>query len=639
MRNDLLNIIPLTNLPLESEGIFTYSAGDNTYKYGQIVEIPFRNKQIPGVVIGKPTGVSFDPGKLKTVIRHLYDKPLLTDNQLKLAQFCTDLYFSPISLNLKIALPDIPKGAARIFEQLKNPETAMRKRCNSANTLIISDQEQRFDFYRKKIKAVIKNRGQVLYLVPELAALYRAKDRLAGEFPKTKILEFHSQLGPASYFRNYLETINGGSAILLGTRQAVWLPFSGLELIIIDQEHNSSFKQWDAKPLYDSRELAAVLAKLHKSDLLAGSALPRVETYYAFSAKKNSTIRDGADFRSAIKGQNILVDMREELRAGNTSIFSSRLLDEMAATHERGGQTILFVNSRATHTFVMCRDCGKVLACDSCDAALLEFKDRSLTCPKCGKKHPNPGTCPQCGSYRLKGFGLGAEGVLAAVNKILPDAKTAVVSQEITRKKSSLTGTYRDFETSKIDILVGTRTVIPWKTFNVMLIGFLNIDALINFPDLNSGQKALSLLFEASSDGIKTIVQTYSPENPIFSFCRKNDYESYYNHELKLRRENSYPPFTKIAKLTYRHENEKRALEEARNAAKKLAVSSDKSIRMVGPIKPLTPKVRNKFFYEILLMIPQKLWYSRKFSASKTADQLKKLYGSWTIDIDPDTLA
>ncbi len=642
-----IDIVPFARIPLTQNQKFTYLAPtENKIKIGQIVETPLHNRNVKGVVVKVSKKLKSNI-KAKHINKVVCPEILITRKQIVLARWLSHYYYAPLGIVFKTMAPNIPKRIKGF-----NPLSPSLNKTKAERVLIIASQQKREEYYFQKIKYYLKQDKQILYLEPELSLLPGIRDILEENFPQANIVELHGRLSQGEYFKNWISILGGQAQIILGTRQAILAPLVRLGLIIIDNEHNSSYKQWDMNPYYDARRTSEQLSQIHNASLIFGSNAPQISTFYNAKTKnwklitqedlpsmfisdipwdkqdktynKNNKPKSNARIR--------LVDMRSEIRSGNFSIFSYSLTNTLEVILKQKKQAIIFVNRRGLGLFVMCRDCGHIIKCPNCSTALIEYKNGILSCLHCSFKQNMPPTCPQCSSVRIKSFGTGTQKVLAEVKKLFPQAKIAILDQDHIKRKNDISNIYQKFDTNQIDILIGTQLVLNWGSFNLALVAALNIDSLLNFPSWQTREKTYSLLSNINNS-VPLIIQTYNPENKIFQFLLTNNYNAFYQDEIKQRKILDYPPFSQFIKLNFAHSNYNLGQAKFNNLFSRLQTKIQEKklpVKLIAHSSP-TKLERQKYIYTIILKLPNK----RRFSKNQLLDLVPP---GWTIDVDPDTL-
>ncbi len=450
---------------------------------------------------------------------------------------------------------------------------------------------------------------QVLYLLPEIALTTQLIVRLQKHFGE-KVLVYHSRFNENERVEVWNEVLKNKPQVVIGARSSMFLPFGKLGLVIIDEEHDSSFKQHDPAPRYNARESAIWLAKLHGAKTLLGSATPSVESFhhaqharYGFSVL---TERYGGTSLPEIT----VVDIKElSKKRLMKSHFSPYLIERIEAALLAKEQIILFQNRRGFAPSIECQDCGHIPHCVRCDVSLTYHKNSDqLRCHYCGWVCPPPKQCSACGSTELRMKGFGTEKIEEELQLILPSARIARMDLDTTRGKFGMQNLVNDFELHKIDILVGTQMVTKGLDFgNVSLVGILSADQLMNYPDFRSAERAFQLMAQVSGRAGRrekigeVIIQSFNPEHPIIKCVIAHDYETMYRNELAERMEFKYPPFHRLIRLSLKTKDHLLLDNGTQYFSDKLREQFGE--RVLGPEFPPVGKIRDEFVKNILIKV------------------------------------
>lgn len=411
------------------------------------------------------------------------------------------------------------------------------------------------EVYLKSIEALASTGRQALVLTPEIALTPQLVRRFRRRFGDG-VAVLHSALGAGERYDQWRRLARGEAWIAVGARSALFAPCPRPGLIILDEEHENTFKQ-EETPRYHARDTALELARLAGATVVLGSATPAVESYYRARQGKFRLL----ELPDRIDGRRMptttVVDMRDELAGGNLSIFSSRLAEGIRQGLARGEQTILFLNRRGFNTFVLCRECGLVVECPHCDFSLTYHAPvRRLRCHYCGHSQPVPAVCPGCGGRRIRFFGTGTQKVEALTREAFPGARVARMDVDTTRRKGAHRQIYDAFRRGEIDILVGTQMVAKgWHVPRVTLVGVVSADTLLKLPDFRSGERTYQLLTQVAGRagrgpaGGEVVVQTYSPDHYSIQAARDHAYERFYELEISSRAARNLPPFSRLVRF------------------------------------------------------------------------------------------
>ncbi len=469
------------------------------------------------------------------------------------------------------------------------------------------------EIYIKLIEEIIQQGKQVLYLLPEIALTTQIINRLSAYFGDD-IGVYHSHFNDLERVEIWNTVLKKGEKdykIILGARSAIFLPFTNLGLIIVDEEHDYSYKQFDPAPRYNARDAAVVLANLHNAKVCFGTATPSLETYYNTQQKKYGLVSLFQRYGGLQLPIVQLVDIRLEKQKGRLhSHYTQTLLSAIEEALGKREQVILFQNRRGFSLHLECNICGYVPTCQHCDVTLTYHKQRNeLRCHYCGYSEKVPKTCPQCGNSVLETHGFGTEKVEEEIKLFFPDAKIARLDYDSTRSKSAYGRILSDFENRKIDVLVGTQMVTKGLDFdNVSVVGILNADNMLNYPDFRSLERAFQLMMQVSGRAGRknkqglVLIQTYNPQHEIFQYLKNNDYYSLYNRLLYERTSFFYPPLSRLVKITLKHKDPKLLDKASLLLAKQLKASLGKQV--LGPEYPLIIRIKNLYQKDILIKLP-----------------------------------
>jgi len=399
--------------------------------------------------------------------------------------------------------------------------------------------------------------------------------------------------------------------IIIGARSALFLPFLNLGLIIVDEEHEGSFKQFDPAPRYHARDAAIVLAKLHSCNVLLGSATPSIETFHNVQTDKYGYARIDRRYGNVLMPAMELVDLKEQTRKRRMKgHFSERLLEEINESIGEGEQVILFQNRRGYAPIVECTTCGHSPQCPNCDVSLTYHQHRKqLRCHYCGHNIALQESCMACGSHTLDTKGFGTEQVEQELRELFSEAKVGRMDLDTTRGKHGYEKIITAFEQQELDILVGTQMLTKGLDFrNVSLVGIMNADALLNFPDYRAHERSFQLLTQVAGRAGRTkkrgkvIIQSYNPYHQILKQVTTADYNSMYKEQVYEREQFKYPPSNRIIKITFKHKEYNRLNEAADWFAKSLRNVLGSAV--LGPEYPPVARIRNQFLKNVIVKIP-----------------------------------
>lgn len=521
------------------------------------------------------------------------------------------------------------------------------------------------ELYLRAVGEVLAQGKKAIVLVPEISLTPQTVARFAARFPG-RVTVLHSQLREGERYDVWRRARAGLVDVVIGPRSALFAPLSPLGLIIVDEEHDPSYKQ-ASRPAFHAREAALHLARLTGSVIILGSATPSLESYlraqrgefrllvlgrrilghrqrlsdlqalYRVPENRYRALDEGpAEARYVDLPPVQVVDMRAELRAGNRSIFSMALQRSVDDALTRGQQVILFLNRRGTATHVFCRECGYVVRCPRCDVPMTYHASARLVCHHCGRREQAPERCPRCDSARIRPFGLGTEGLEAAVRERWPQARVLRWDRDTARTAQAHWNILQAFSDGQADILVGTQMIAKGLDLPlVTVVGIISADTVLNLPDFRAAERTFQLLEQVAGRagrglmGGKVILQTYHPDHYAIAAVERHDYLGFLERELAFRREAGYPPYVRLARLLFRHTDPRRAQVAAQNLADELRGALRRAglptTDVIGPVPAFFARLRGYYRWQILLRHPDPAAFLRGFP----------LPPGWLVDIDP----
>lgn len=490
------------------------------------------------------------------------------------------------------------------------------------------------EIYIHLISHVLRQGNQVLYLVPEIALTVQLTRRLQQVFGG-KVVVYHSKFSDNERVDIWKKLLGSHEPLLiLGTRASVFLPFAKLGLVIVDEEHESSYKQFDPAPRYNARDVAMVLARFHGAKTILGSATPSVETYYKAVNGKFGLVTLDKRYNDVSLPEMEIVDLKKAREAKELDgAFARHTIMRAREALGNHKQVIFFQNRRGYAPIVRCRQCAWVPRCDNCDVSLTYHRSlRQLQCHYCGAVYPLPAVCPQCKEPAIEEIGYGTERVEDELSTLFPAVPMLRMDLDSTRNKHSYEQIIEAFSEGKASILVGTQMVAKGLDFgNVDMVGILNADSVINYPDFRSGERGFNMLEQVAgragrSDGSvgKVVIQTYDPQHPVLRFVASHDYAGYYEREIAQRRNFYYPPFVRVIYIYIKH----RDSATLRRLADNYAVSLRHLLggRVFGPDEPSVGRVQNLYIRRIML----------KIEVNASVSKIKELLRQTYVDLHAD---
>jgi primosomal protein N' (replication factor Y) len=626
-------------LPLTVPGIYTYQVSiENAelVKPGMRVIVPFGKKKNYMAVIRKIHNEKPENYDAKSIQSLIDSKPMVTEIQFKLWEWISDYYMCTLGEVFRAALPSglkqIEKRRYRKHpltcpsQIITNKEVELNISQQAAlqkinNSFIHSDvvllhgvtSSGKTEIYIHLIRKVLRQNKQVLYLLPEIALTTQIINRLRNAFGE-QVSVYHSKFSDRERVETWKKLIypgpNKSIQIILGVRSSVFLPFRDIGLIIVDEEHENTYKQFDPAPRYHARDTAIMLARLHGAKVLLGTATPSIESFFNSQTGKYA-LAELYDRYLDIKLPEINVVNTRELRRRKQmhGYFSPLLLDNIAEALNNSEQVILFQNRRGFSLFLECEQCGMVPHCLHCDVSLTYHKQiNRLKCHYCGFSIPVPKTCTACGSELIKTQGFGTEKIEEDIAIHFPDAKVVRMDLDSTRTRKSNEQLIKRFEQKEAEILVGTQMVSKGLDFdNVKLVGIMNADTMLNYPDFRAHERSYQMMAQVSGRAGRkksrgsVIIQTSDDKHPIIEMVIKNDFLAMYHSQLEERKKFQYPPFYRLIKIIMKH----RDREKLDRGAQFLGQSLRSSIKekILGPEYPLVNRIQNYYLKTILVKI------------------------------------
>ena len=502
------------------------------------------------------------------------------------------------------------------------------------------------EVYFKLIKDVLDSGKNVLFMAPEIALASQLTKRLARKFGIKDVAIWHSSISDGEKYDVWQRLYNNEIRILAGARSAVFAPLQNIGLIIIDEEHEGAYKQTNPAPRYDARVVARRLAQFHQAPLLLGSATPDVSTYY-FAQNNNNIFQMLKRFNNAPLAKPEVINMQEYGRAAYRGIISKPLQTEIKEAVENGKQVILLMNRRGFSTYTQCKACGTVVECPDCSIPMVWHADgKKLKCHYCSKEMSFPDFCPQCGSDALSNSGSGTQKIEILVKELFPDYRVERIDSDILTKKNAHIELLNKFQKGEIDILVGTQMIAKGlDNPNVTLVGVISADTGFSVPDFRASERGFQLLTQVAGRAGrgeykgKVLFQTYNPDYYAFQTAKSQNYDKFFETEIKARQEFDYPPFSQIIRLILSSQNNFRAEKSAMEIAMRLVTMTEKFgfteyLETLGPTPCIISKINGYYRFQILIKnkLSQKGHdFVSKFMNKITLPKDIKL----AIDVDP----
>jgi primosomal protein N' (replication factor Y) (superfamily II helicase) len=551
-----------------------------------------------------------DLGISSSVVKSLIEKKILTEKTMEVYR---DPYGNrEFKQTLPLSLTDAQQTA------IKPILTAIEEEDHDVFLLYGVTGSGKTEIYLQSIQEVLNKGQEAIVLVPEISLTPQMVNRFKGRFGD-RVAVLHSGLSAGEKYDEWRKIQRKEVQVVVGARSAVFAPFENLGIIIIDEEHETSYKQ-EESPRYHARDVAIERASNYNCPVVLGSATPSLETF----ARAKKGLFHLLSLPGRMNNRPLpaveIVDMREELRAGNRSMFSTILFDKLKERVAKKEQTILFLNKRGYSSFVMCRDCGYVLNCPHCDISLTYHRaNQQMKCHYCGFESGVPTVCPECSSEHIRFFGTGTQKVEDELGKLLPEARVIRMDVDTTSRKGSHERLLKEFEEGRADILLGTQMIAKGLDFpNITLVGVLSADTILHLPDFRSSEKTFQLLTQVSGRAGRhelpgeVIIQTYTPEHYSIELAKTQDYDLFYNREMMMRKFHKYPPFYYIALITISHEQLMAAVSATERIVKYVQSRVSAETVVLGPVASPIPRINDRYRYQCLIK------YKREPELSKT---------------------
>jgi len=658
-------VVPDTRSILPKD-VFTYAVPDDLDVLavpGARVEVPFGARTVTGYVVERTR--ASDVPTPKPLTRVLDEPPPLDEKAVQIALWIAARYVAPLGEVIKAMLPTGVRSA-KPGGRKRGPRTTSRSVSAIDEAAItqappLTDAQQqaaapllravdghehvrlllhgvtgsgKTEVYLAAIAHALQRGRGAIVLVPEISLTPQTVNRFAGRFPG-RVALVHSALTDAERAAQWLRIKAGDADVVVGSRSAVFAPLRNPGVIVVDEEDASAYKQ-DRVPRYNAVDVALELGRLHGIPVVLGSATPRVETF--FHAKTGDM--EYAEMPERIAGRELppieVVDLREELQAGNRSPLSQTLERALRETHsDPGAQSILFLNRRGSATVIVCRTCGAVLMCPNCSVSMVYHQGRArCDCHYCGAVNPVPMTCPECHSPSIKGLGMGTERLEHEVRQLFPQLRLLRMDRDTVAHRDAYHEIYEEFRNHQADCLIGTQMVAKgWDLAGVRLVGIVNADTALHFPDYRSGEITFSLLTQVAGragrgdEPARVILQTYSPGHYAIRHAQAHDYLNFAREEIRIRRALRFPPYTRLVQCTFAHKDDGKAEQEARLAVQKVSgiLASGDGLEVLGPAPAFLHRLRGEYRWQFTL---------RGEAIERTFPHLPRGRG-WSIDVDP----
>ena len=659
----------------QTDQLYTYGVKDDA-KIGSKVYVPFaRSRNLREAYVVETDGHSGDElGNRLRYIEKVDDDVSLSEEMIRTALWMKKRYicrlidavncFTPVGEKARRGQRKNPfaeeKGEPSSVKELTLQQAQILQRIGEAAK---AKKHMRFllhgvtgsgktEIYIRAAQQVLEQGRNVIVLVPEIALTGQIIDRFIGRFGSGKVAVLHSKLSLGERYDQWKKVrdgCDGDGQIVIGARSAVFAPLENIGLIVIDEEHETTYKS-DHTPKYDTIEVALkrVQDKDNNGILLLGSATPSVVSYQRAQEGIYELLELTERYNKVVLPEISIVDMREELKRGNRSIISSELCSKMKDTLEAGRQVILFLNRRGYSTFVSCRECGYVARCPGCGLSLTYHKaGGQAVCHYCGYHEPAPNKCPECGSKYIRYFGSGTEKLEEAVSDLFPEYAAERLDLDTVKRKGELTRKLKAFRSGKTQILIGTQIIAKGLDFrNVGLSGIVSADVSLNIPDFRSPERTFQLITQAAGRAGRgdsqghVVIQTYSPEHYAVAFASQHDYKGFFETEKQLRAYMGYPPYSDLFQIVFTAKREDAAKDGAESWYERIRgrMAREDQEMVFPPQQAYLGKIKDIYRYSMLIKCPQgrRAEYSRIVAAVREEDiEKKKKDYTAIVDINP----
>lgn len=665
--------VAIDNKSEHTDTLYTYGCENDAIRVGQKVHVPFnrgnRIKDAYVFEVMEQPAAAFKNLKYITEVDPdvaLSEEMIDTCKWIKRRYLCKYIdavkCFTPVGSKSKRGKKRNPhketKGEKQEIPQLTEEQKQVLLPVKEA---IRSGRHERFllhgvtgsgktEVYMQAIHQCLEQGKQAIMLVPEISLTKQIIDRFIGRFGAEQIAVLHSKLSLGERYDEWIRIKSGQVKIVIGARSAVFAPLDKIGMIILDEEHEATYKS-DMTPKYDALEVALKRMQFYKGVLLLGSATPSVASYYRAEKGIYTKLELTHRYNRVPLPVVETIDMREELKQGNKSMISRKLYDAMEQTLDKGQQIILFLNRRGYSTFISCRECGFVAKCPDCGISLTYHKKRNrATCHYCGYQEEPKTICPACGSQYIRYFGAGTEKVEGAICELFEQATIARLDLDAIKRKGSLERILTDFQKGKSDILIGTQLVAKGLDFrNVGLVGIISADVTLNIPDFRSPERTFQLITQAAGRAGRgdekgsVIIQSYTPESYAIQMAENQDYRGFYETEIQFRNYMVYPPFSDLIQILFSSKEE----EIAKNAAAEWYQAALKALPEQEHNNVFTPqaapmnKIKDLYRHCILIKCPQgrRKQYTEILNEIKASEKKTKKDYTAVIDINPYSFA
>lgn len=650
------------NAPIK--GLLTYqSTQEDDFTIGQSVIVPLGKRKIEGVII---ESIEFFDGVLKNIISKHPERPLLTQQELKWAQWLSKYYIFPLGMTLESFFPPLKKhGRIKKIEEkffdplatdLNTEQKIIFDKINAStgfNTHFIHGitGSGKTEIYIKLIEEVIQNDKQVVFLLPEISLTPQLVNRFLERLGNI-VSVIHSDLTEREKTLHWWSMIDKTKKVLIGARSALFCPIPNLGMIILDEEHETSFKQ-DEKLRYHARDAAIVKAQIYNIPVVMGSATPSLETWHNANTGKYKLYKLNKRHGGSELPDVQIVDLEKSIQENkNTSRslpywLSSELHAALEKTYTNKLQAALFLNRRGISPLVQCLGCGFNHVCPNCDITLTLHGDSYLNCHYCGYEHKKEVLCPDCNEFELKPVGIGTEQIERDLQELFPLSKIVRIDRDEVTHRDDLVEKIKQIESFEVDFIIGTQMIAKGLDFpKLNLVGVIQADISLNIPDFRSSERTFQILTQVAGRAGRrqlkgqVIIQTYRPEHESIVMSAKQDYEAFSNFELQNRQDLNYPPFSHLAVIRVQNINRQKA-QQASQKIKHLIESwarDKEALTILGPTPSRLARLKNKYRFQILIKSKKREILNQLLSGVSKFSSKDFEGAEISLDVDPQTL-
>jgi primosomal protein N' (replication factor Y) len=651
---NIAEIIPAVKLPRDLTQFFSYKIPEDLKEeiaIGDAVKIPFRKEEIMGIVksFSQEVPEGFKIKEMKGIVKELS----FSKEQMELAKFISKYYFTPLSLVIDIMLPFIPKKESRKEISLNNsydiekPEKALQEKISQSieiekgnNFLLIHNLEaSRHELYKSTMEKQNET-GQTLLMLPEYFDIWNIAQFYVDAFGKEKVAILCSDITKNQYFKEWQKVKSGEAKLVISTRQGVFAPFQNLKLIIVDEEHNSSYKQWDQNPRYHGVDAAIKLAEIHQAKIILSSPAPSLEAYHR---TQNDFAKIDISEKPKVFPQ--IVDFDVERKNGNYSFIGEKLKEELLEKIYAKKQALIFIPRLGEKTIHQCKDCGYIAECEVCQSPLIGYKSK-LYCSRCKQIYEIIKSCPKCHGQNISAFGGGSQRVFGEIEALFENKNIKIVELDSSTSEDGKRNqkVFEDFQRGRIDILVGTQMV--WKNWNMKNLDPICIifpEIIFGSPGFKSKERSWQFLNKTYTwaQDRTVVIETYKPEHKYFTEIKNKTTEEFLREELETRHQNlspiPYPPFGKLIKLIYKNQDalvcEKEAKWQYEILQKEIFDNNLQStFEVLPPFPAQSYREHRKYRWHIIIK------HKNGIDLSARDALLHTIKSAWIIDVDPDEI-